>query len=121
MPGTAAPDKPAAQETKAEEAPTIEISPEKQQLIGVKVATVSIQPLKKIIRTVGTVEYDQRKVYNVNTKVEGWIEKLYVNYTGVFVNNGEPLAEIYSPELWATQQEFINMPLRVLAQQVAGA
>jgi len=100
---------PAAQETKTEEAPTIEISPEKQQLIGVKIATVSVQPLKKVVRTVGTVEYDQTKVYNVNTKVEGWIEKLHVNYTGVFVKNGEPLVEIYSPELWATQQEFINM------------
>jgi membrane fusion protein, copper/silver efflux system len=100
---------PTAQETKTEEAPTIEISPEKQQLIGVKIATVSVQPLKKVVRTVGTVEYDQRRVYNVNTKVEGWIEKLYVNYTGVSVKNGEPLAEIYSPELWATQQEFINM------------
>jgi Cu(I)/Ag(I) efflux system membrane fusion protein len=100
---------PAAEEKKAEEAPTVEISPEKQQLIGVKIATVSVQPLKRIIRTVGTVDYDQRKLYNVNTKVEGWIEKLYVNYTGMQVKNGEPLAEIYSPELWATQQEFINV------------
>ncbi len=57
----------------------------------------------------GTVEYDQRKLYTVNTKVEGWIEKLYVNYTGIHVKNGEPLAEVYSPELWATQQEFINV------------
>ncbi len=74
-----------------------------------KIATVSVQPLKRIIRTVGTVDYDQRKLYNVNTKVEGWIEKLYVNYTGIQVKNGEPLAEVYSPELWATQQEFINV------------
>ena len=100
---------PAAQEKKSEEAPTIEMSAEKQQLIGVKIATVSVQPLKRIIRTVGTVDYDQRKLYNVNTKVEGWIEKLYVNYTGIQVKNGEPLAEVYSPELWATQQEFINV------------
>jgi Cu(I)/Ag(I) efflux system membrane fusion protein len=99
----------AAEEKKTEEAPTVEISPEKQQLIGVKIATVSIQPLKRIIRTVGTVDYDQRKLYNVNTKVEGWIEKLYVNSTGVYVKNREPLAEVYSPELWATQQEFINV------------
>lgn len=97
------------EERQQEEAPTVEISPEKQQLIGVKIATVSVQPLKKIIRTVGTVDYDQRKLYNVNTKVEGWIEKLYVNYTGMYVKNGEPLAEVYSPELWATQQEFINV------------
>jgi Cu(I)/Ag(I) efflux system membrane fusion protein len=100
---------PAAEEKKADETPKIEISPEKQQLIGVKVATVSVQPLKKVIRTVGTVDYDQRKLYNVNTKIEGWIEKLYVNYAGIQVKNGEPLAEVYSPELWATQQEFINV------------
>jgi Cu(I)/Ag(I) efflux system membrane fusion protein len=100
---------PAAGEAKTEEAPTIEITPEKQQLIGVKIATASLQPLKRTIRTVGTVAYDQRKIHNVNTKVEGWIEKLYVNYTGMYVKNGEPLVEIYSPELWATQQEFINV------------
>jgi len=100
---------PQAEEKQAEEAPTIEISPEKQQLIGVKIATASVQPLKKIIRTVGLIEYDQQKVYSVNAKIEGWIERLFVNYTGMYVKKGEPLAEIYSPELWATQQEFINV------------
>ena len=99
---------PAGEKT-AEEAPTIEISSEKQQLIGVKVATAALQPLKKIIRTVGIIEYDQRQQTAVNTKVEGWIEKLFVNYTGMYVKKGTPLAEIYSPELWATQQEFINV------------
>ena len=112
MPGMPA-EKPQAdtqtEEKESQEAPTIEISLEKQQLIGVKIAIASIQPLKKVIRTVGMVDYDQRRLYNVNTKVEGWIEKLYVNYTGIYVKNGEPLAEIYSPELWATQQEFINL------------
>jgi membrane fusion protein, copper/silver efflux system len=92
-----------------EEVPTVEISPEKQELIGVKLSTASIQPLKRVIRTVGLIEYDQRKLTVVSTKVEGWIEKLYVNYTGMYVKQGEPLADIYSPELWATQQEFINV------------
>ncbi len=109
MPAEKPKDQASAAEQAPEQAPTIEISPEKQQLIGVKIATVSVQPLKRIIRTVGTVDYDQRKLYNVNTKVEGWIEKLYVNYTGIQVKKGEPLAEVYSPELWATQQEFINV------------
>lgn len=92
-----------------EEAPTIEIPPEKQQLIGVKTVAVVIRPLQKVIRTVGRVEYDERKITTVNTKVEGWIERLYVDYTGRYVKKGEPLAEIYSPELIATQQEFINV------------
>ncbi|BCB95922.1 PTS cellobiose transporter subunit IIB [Dissulfurispira thermophila] len=93
----------------SEEPPTVEIPPDKQQLIGVKTVEVSIKPLQKIIRTVGRIEYDERRLFTVNTKFEGWIEKLYVNYTGRYVKKGEPLAEIYSPELFATQQEFINV------------
>jgi Cu(I)/Ag(I) efflux system membrane fusion protein len=94
---------------KQEEAPIVEIPLEKQKLIGVRTIAASIQPLQKIIRTTGKVEYDERKLTTINTKVEGWIEKLYVNFTGIYVKKGEPLADIYSPELWATQQEFINL------------
>ena len=108
MPAEKPQAKPPAEEKKAEDAPTVEISPEKQQLIGVKTATAAVQPLKKVIRTVGLIEYDQRRLFTITTKVEGWIEKLHVNYTGIYVKKGEPVAEIYSPELWATQQEFIN-------------
>jgi len=102
--------KPAAQEAapEAAEVPTIEIPKEKQKLIGVRTAVAQIQPLGKTIRTVGLVEYDQRKLNTINTKIEGWIEKLYVNFTGTYVRKGEPVADIYSPDLWATQQEFIN-------------
>jgi Cu(I)/Ag(I) efflux system membrane fusion protein len=91
-----------------QETPTIEIPPDKQQLIGVKIAEVTVRPLQKVIRTVGRIEYDERKIATVNTKIEGWIEKLYVDYTGRYVKKGEPLAEIFSPELIATQKEFIN-------------
>ena len=97
------------QVAETQETPTVEISPEKQQLIGVKITEVSVKPLQKIIRTVGRIEYDERRLGTVNTKIEGWIEKLYVDYTGRYVKKGEPLAEIYSPELVATQQEFINV------------
>jgi Cu(I)/Ag(I) efflux system membrane fusion protein len=96
-------------EEAASEAPAVEISSEKQQLIGVKTAVAQVLPLMKTIRTVGLVEYDQRRLQTINTKVEGWVEKLYVNFTGVYVKKGEPVADIYSPELWATQQEFINV------------
>jgi Cu(I)/Ag(I) efflux system membrane fusion protein len=99
-------------ETKPEEAPaeapTVEISPEKQQLIGVKIVAVSEKALTKTIRTVGRIEYDERRLATVNTKVEGWIEKLYMNTTGQYVQKGAPLAEIYSPELLSTQREFLN-------------
>lgn len=106
---TAQPERGQTQPQAQEEAPTIEIPPEKQQLIGVKTVAVVIRPLQKVIRTVGRVEYDERKIATVNTKVEGWIERLHVDYTGRYVKKGEPLAEIYSPELIATQQEFINV------------
>ncbi len=107
------PEKPSSSREPADEAqpetPTVEIPPEKQQLIGVKTTTAQVLPLTKTIRTVGLVEYDQRKLNTINTKVEGWIEKLYVNFTGTYVKKGDPVADIYSPELWATQQEFINV------------
>jgi len=91
-----------------QEAPQVEISPELQQRIGVKTVKVALKPIQKTIRTVGRIEADERSQATVNTKIEGWIEKLYVDYTGRYVKKGEPLAEIYSPELLATQQEFIN-------------
>ncbi len=111
--GTSAAPQPRAKapqpEQAAEETPTVEIPTEKQQMIGVKTAEVSVRPLKKIIRTVGLVEYDEKRLSTVNTKFEGWIERLYVDYNGKYVKKGGPLADIYSPELVATQQEFINL------------
>jgi Cu(I)/Ag(I) efflux system membrane fusion protein len=105
----APPTKPAPQkEPIQEEVPTVEIPKDKQQLIGLKSTTVAIRPLQKIIRTVGRIEYDEKKMATVNTKYEGWIEKLRVNATGIYVKTGEPLADIYSPELLATQREFLN-------------
>jgi len=97
------------QEQATSEAPQIELSPEQMQRIGVKTVKVAAKPLQKVIRTVGRLEADERKLATVNAKVEGWIEKLYVNYTGSHVKKGEPLAEIYSPELLATQQEFLAL------------
>ena len=98
----------AAQEEQVQEVPQVEISPEQQKLIGVKTIRVSFNQFKKVIRTVGRVETDERRQATVNVKIEGWIERLYVNYTGTYVKKGEPLADIYSPELLATQLEFIN-------------
>ncbi len=98
---------PAPPEEMTEETPQVEISPEQQQLIGVKTVKVSLKPIQKVIRTVGRIEADERKQATINTKVEGWIEKLHVDYTGRYVKKGEPLVEIYSPELLATQQEFL--------------
>lgn len=101
--------KEAAQPQEAEEENTVEIEPDKQQLIGVKTIAAEVMPMQKIIRTVGRIEYDERRLATINTKFEGWIEKLHIDYTGKYVKKGAPLAEIYSPELVATQQEFLNV------------
>ncbi|MGQ9859338.1 MAG: efflux RND transporter periplasmic adaptor subunit [Thermodesulfobacteriota bacterium] len=98
------------EQSQAEELPpTVEISAEKRQLLGVRTAEVSMIRMVRNIRTVGRTEYDERRLATVNTKFEGWIEKLYVDYTGRFVRKGELMAEIYSPELLATQQEFLSL------------
>ena len=93
----------------AGESLAVEILPEKQQRIGVKKTEVRVAPFRKVIRTVGRITYDERKLATVNIKVEGWIEKLYADYQGKYVKKGEKLAEVYSPELYATQLEFINL------------
>ena len=85
----------------------ITISPEKQQLIGVRTAVVERKPLSRSVRTVGVITYDETKVTRVHSKIEGWIDKLYVDYTGKLVEKGQPLFTIYSPDLLATQQEYL--------------
>ena len=92
-----------------EEPLTIEIPEAGQRFIGVKTTMAAEKDLNRTIRTVGRVEYDERKIATVNTKIEGWIENLRVDYTGRYVKKGEVLAEIYSPELVAGQQEYLNI------------
>jgi Cu(I)/Ag(I) efflux system membrane fusion protein len=86
---------------------TVQISSERQQLIGVKFGTVEMKPLEKVIRTVGRVDYDEKRIVTVSLKIGGWIEDLYVDFTGRYVKQGEPLLTIYSPELVSTQEEYL--------------
>ncbi len=86
----------------------IKINPVVVQNIGVRVEEVKKQILNKTIRTTGKIDYDETKVKTVTTKIMGWIEKLYVDYTGKYVKKGEPLFEIYSPELVSTQEEYLQ-------------
>ena len=83
------------------------VTPEKQQLMGVRIATLERRPMVRTVRTIGTIAYDETKVTHVHSKIEGWIDKLYVNYTGKLVEKGQPLFTIYSPDLLATQQEYL--------------
>jgi Cu(I)/Ag(I) efflux system membrane fusion protein len=86
---------------------TVQISPERQQLIGVRFGTVEKRTLQKVIRTVGRIDYDEKRIRIVSPKIGGWIEELYVDFTGRFVRKGEPLLTIYSPELVSTQEEYL--------------
>ena len=86
---------------------SVTIDPVTVQNMGVRVAPVERIDFSRIIRTVGKVDYNEEKIYAVSTKVSGWIEKLYVDYTGKEVRKDQPLLEIYSPELVTTQQEYL--------------
>jgi Cu(I)/Ag(I) efflux system membrane fusion protein/cobalt-zinc-cadmium efflux system membrane fusion protein len=86
---------------------TIRIDPVTMQNMGVRLGRVERKSLVKDIRTVGYVVYDETKIFTVNTKFNGWIEKLYVNFVGDAVKKGQPLFDIYSPELVTAQQEYL--------------
>jgi membrane fusion protein, copper/silver efflux system len=86
---------------------TVNIPSHKQQYIGVKTDLVRRQRLDLSVNSVGRVDYDETGLAWVNTKVGGWIEALHVDRTGQLVRLGQPLLEIYSPELLATQEEFL--------------
>ncbi len=87
--------------------PTVVIDPVVVHNIGVQTAPVKKMDLYRIIRTVGHLDYDEEKLYRVNIKFSGWIEKLYVDETGQAVRTGQPMLEIYSPELVTTQEEYL--------------
>lgn len=88
-------------------ADAVMISPERQQLIGLRTARVERRSLDRTVRTVGLVEYDERRVAHIHTKVTGWIESLQVDFTGELVEERQQLLEIYSPELLSTQEEYL--------------
>ena len=84
-----------------------QISPEKQQLIGVQYGEAAYSPVSKTVRAVGRLAYDETKIVRIHTRFEGWIEKVWVDFTGKLVEKGQPLISVYSPELLQTQQEFM--------------
>jgi Cu(I)/Ag(I) efflux system membrane fusion protein/cobalt-zinc-cadmium efflux system membrane fusion protein len=90
-----------------EPASTIRIDPVTIQNMGVRFRRVQRKALIKNIRTIGNITFDETKIFTVNTKFNGWIEKLYVNFVGEDVKKGQPLFEIYSPELVTAQEEYL--------------
>lgn len=85
----------------------VTLSPERRSLLGVRSDAVRETRIDRTIRTIGRVATDERRVAHVHTKFEGYVERLYVDFTGKFVKQGDALLSIYSPELIATQQEYL--------------
>ena len=86
----------------------IKIDPTVVQDIGVKEQVVTERKLSRIIRTTGEVQANETKIHSINSKIMGWVDKLYVDYTGMPVRRGEPLLSLYSPELVTTQEEYLQ-------------
>ena len=85
----------------------VKIDPVIQQNMGIRLAKVTKGPLIHTIRTYGHITPDETLTAQVNLKTSGWIEKLFVDFTGKYVKKGEPLFEIYSPDLVAAQEEYL--------------
>ncbi|MCY4674676.1 MAG: efflux RND transporter periplasmic adaptor subunit [Bacteroidetes bacterium] len=85
----------------------IQIDPITIQNIGVRTASVTTAELRRTIRTTGRFEMDEQGAYTVTLKAGGWVETLHIDYEGALVEKGQPLLELYSPELVAAQEEYL--------------
>jgi len=85
----------------------VRIDPSTRQNMGVRTDTIRREDFFRGIRTVGEVDFDEERLYLVNSKISGWIDKLFVHFVGEEVSEGDPLMEIYSPELVSTQEEYL--------------
>jgi Cu(I)/Ag(I) efflux system membrane fusion protein/cobalt-zinc-cadmium efflux system membrane fusion protein len=86
---------------------TIAVEPNTLQSMGVRTAKAEVRPLARSIRAVGIVNFDERRLAIVTTKINGWVDRLYVKVTGEPIRKGQALISIYSPELVATQKEYL--------------
>ncbi len=86
---------------------TVTILPEARQRMGLALTTIGVRPLVRTLRTSARIVPDETRQVRVTTKVEGWVETLFVGVTGQAVKKGDPLLSIYSPELVSAQQEYL--------------
>lgn len=96
---------------------SVTIPAERIQSMGIRLAKATRESFDQSFRTFGRVAFDETRVHHVHVRFDGYIEDLYVNYTGQYVRKGEPLFSIYSPELYATQNEYL-LALRAREQRV---
>ena len=90
-----------------QDASVVEMDAGTVQSIGIRLGKVARRHVAREIRAVGIVTFDETRVAHIHTKVNGWLQKLYVDSTGQFVEQGDPLFAVYSPELVTTQQEYL--------------
>jgi Cu(I)/Ag(I) efflux system membrane fusion protein len=97
----------AAMSAGGDEQKPVRLDAEGARRIGVTYATVVLEKLPLSVQTVGTVAYDETRLATVNPKIAGWVEKLYVDFTGAPVKAGQPLMDLYSPALVSAQEELV--------------
>ena len=85
----------------------VQLSPDRVQMAGIQTVTVEYRPVVKQIRTVGYVTYDESGLSRIVSRVDGYVEKLYLDTSYAPVRKGDPLAEIYSPDLYSTARELV--------------
>lgn len=85
----------------------VKLSAEDARRIGVTFADVEHRTLDVVVQALGTVAYDETRVATVNPKIEGWVEELFVDFTGAPVREGQPLMSVYSPMLVSAQEELV--------------
>ncbi len=97
----------AGEEKKYQRRDTMEISQDKQKLMGVEFATAEYESVAGSITAAAKVALDETKIAKVQPRLEGWIDKVFVDFTGKEVKKGDPMLTVYSPEALATQQEYL--------------
>ncbi len=98
----------------------VRLSDEQAQRIGVTYAPVQMGPLGRVVRTVAIVSYDETRLKSVTARVDGWVERLYLDFTGQSVRVGDPLFSLYSPMLVSAQQELL-LAKRLRARVTGGS
>ncbi len=94
-------------ENEVTDSSSISIDPVTIQNMGIRTGLVSKGPVRGVIRTVATIDYNETTLADITTKFKGWIAKLYVDATGKQVHRGDPLFEVYSPDLYTAQTEYL--------------
>jgi Cu(I)/Ag(I) efflux system membrane fusion protein len=85
----------------------VNLTEQQRQLINIRTVAVKMSDVDRSVRAVGVVTYDQSKVADLNSRVIGWVEKLYVDTPGAHVEAGQPLMELYSPDLYSAKQDYL--------------